>query len=701
MTPAPQDQTAPGPPGEEKPTSPPAPAEAEPRELAQGPTAADQPPTSPSDPDATRSDPVSLAAADPDATRCAGGAAPAPPLSQLSFADYEILAKIGPGGQGIVYKARQLSSGQIVALKMIRRESLTNPEVLRRWQREVMAGLTLSHPNIVRLLDADMINQLPYLVMEYVPGLDLRRLVERTGPLPAARACDFICQAARGLEHALENHLVHRDIKPANLIVTPAAAQLAAEGSTQTPQVSPALLLTPGAVVKILDMGLARFYRAPEGEESWSTLTQDGSFMGTPDFMAPEQWENPHTIDIRADLYSLGCTFYYLLTGQVPFPGGTLIQKSDRHRQGNPVPVETLRPEITPNLGAVLRKMMAKKAADRYQTPTELFQALKPFSGQDSRFFYPRPKLAPRGEANLPPGEVRCFAGHADAVTCLAVVPGGRQVLSGSHDRSLRLWDVDSGTQLQTFQGHTEGIRCVAVASRGKQALSGGVDRSLRLWDLASGRCLRTFLGHTDAIRCAAFAPDDRQAISASNDRQICFWDLASGRPLLALQGHSGDINSLQLSPDGRLLLSCSWDKTVRFWEAKSGKELRTIGGTYSSLQWAVVLDLAFSPDGCSFAGGCSDHVLRLWDVATGQEMALFTGHADWITTVAVSPNGRWLLSGSRDRTVRLWSIQSRRELHRFEGHTDHVLAVAFTPDGQHAISGGQDRSLRLWRLPR
>ena len=203
---------------------------------------------------------------------------------------------------GQVFKARNWKLGRIVALKLIRKERLDSPDAIRRFQREVRAAAALSHPNIVLAYDADQIGGTHLLVMECIEGAsDLAKLVKKNGPLPVAQACEYIRQAALGLQHAFERGLVHRDIKPANLLLT-------ADGKT----------------VKILDMGLARLdQKAGDGEAS-STMTQEGAVMGTPDYIAPEQAMESHTVDIRADLYSLGCTFYYLLTAKVPFPGGTL-----------------------------------------------------------------------------------------------------------------------------------------------------------------------------------------------------------------------------------------------------------------------------------------------------------------------------------------------------------------------------------------
>jgi serine/threonine protein kinase len=289
--------------------------------------------------------------------------------AELLLGSYILLERLGAGGMGQVFKARNWKLGRVVAVKLIRKERLDNPDAVRRFEREVRAAAALDHPNIVRAYDADRIGGTHLLVMEYVEGgIDLARLVQQQGPLPVPRACACVRQAALGLQHACERGLVHRDVKPQNLLLT-----------------------ADGWVVKVLDMGLARLDRPAADDEKSSTMTQEGTVMGTPDYIAPEQALESHAVDIRADLYSLGCTFYYLLTGRVPFPGGSLFQKVNRHQFEAPEPVERFRPEVPPVVAAVVRKLMAKRPEDRYQTPAELAEALAvvppvfPHAGDDSR----------------------------------------------------------------------------------------------------------------------------------------------------------------------------------------------------------------------------------------------------------------------------------------------------------------------------
>lgn len=279
--------------------------------------------------------------------------------------NYELLEELGRGGMGVVYKARHQQMNRLVALKVIAKEYLTEPGAIQRFQREIQAAAQLSHPNIVLAYDAGQYGDTFYYAMEYVDGVDLVKLVQESGRLPVAQACDYIRQAALGLQHAYEQGLVHRDIKPSNLLVT---------------WPSPADNSRPvgKATVKIVDMGLALLRdNLGNQNEAISSLTREGRVLGTADYMAPEQWIHANKVDIRADLYSLGCTFYYLLTAQPPFPGGDPPEKMLKHHLDAPEPVEHLRPEVSSKAAFVLRRLLAKKPEQRYQQPSELADALR------------------------------------------------------------------------------------------------------------------------------------------------------------------------------------------------------------------------------------------------------------------------------------------------------------------------------------
>ncbi|HEY7330050.1 MAG TPA: serine/threonine-protein kinase [Gemmataceae bacterium] len=275
--------------------------------------------------------------------------------SDLLLESYVLLERLGEGGMGQVFKARNWKLNRPVALKIIRKERLNNPEIVHRFQREVRASARLNHPNVVHAFDCGECDQRHFYVMEYVDGLDLAKHVRRNGPLPIEQACDCIRQAALGLQHAYERGLVHRDIKPHNLLL--------AKGSDGQP------------LIKILDMGLARLDRGEDSMNS-GTMTHEGAVMGTLDYIAPEQARNAHLADTRADLYSLGCTLYYLLTGQPVFPSGTPTEKLLKHQFQPPPSVHAHRTDVPASLAAVLQRLLAKQPEQRFQTPAETAAAM-------------------------------------------------------------------------------------------------------------------------------------------------------------------------------------------------------------------------------------------------------------------------------------------------------------------------------------
>jgi serine/threonine-protein kinase len=268
---------------------------------------------------------------------------------ELRLGPYVLLDRLGQGGMGEVFKARHLLLGRIVALKIIRKGFLTDPGDEHRFLREIQATAKLCHPNIVSALDAAQVGDLRVLALEFVEGTDLGKLIRAKGPLPVTVACDYIRQAALGLQHAQERGLVHRDIKPSNLLVS-------ADGKT----------------IKISDMGLVSIGAEPEE----TPLTKTGMVLGTPDYLAPEQATDARRADIRADLYSLGCTMYYLLTGQPPFPDGTPVEKVFKHVQQQPPSVRSFRADIPEGVAAIIRKLLAKKPDDRYPQPSDLIADL-------------------------------------------------------------------------------------------------------------------------------------------------------------------------------------------------------------------------------------------------------------------------------------------------------------------------------------
>ena len=272
---------------------------------------------------------------------------------RFTIGKYKVLERLGAGGMGSVYLCEHMLMRRRVAVKVLP-EQKSDTSGLDRFYREARAVAALDHPNIVRAYDIDQDEKLHFLVMEHVDGASLQEIIKKAGPMDPLRATHYIRQAALGLQHAHETAaLVHRDIKPGNILVD------------------------RNGIVKVLDMGLARFFHDDSDD---LTKKFDENVLGTADYLAPEQALDSHTADIRADVYSLGGTFYFCLTGRTPFAEGTVAQKLIWHQTRNPRPIASLRPEVPEEIIAIIDKMMLKDKNARYQTPQEVADALAPFT---------------------------------------------------------------------------------------------------------------------------------------------------------------------------------------------------------------------------------------------------------------------------------------------------------------------------------
>lgn len=339
----------------------------------------------------------------------------------LALGDYVILDRLGQGGIGEVFKARRASDDVLAALKVIRPELLSNAEAVRQFRWEIEILTQMSHANLVKTFDSGQAGQRSFFAMEFVEGAPLRKLVKCAGPLPVRHACSYIRQAALGLQYAHELRLIHRDVKPANLFLclpTGQAERLAAEGWESVP-------FSEDAQVKVLDWGLASLVR-PMNAPGEPGRAPTAVPIGTADYVSPEQAMGE--IDIRSDVYSLGCTFYYMLAATPPFPGGSIMQKLLRHQQDEPIPLGAHRQDMPVELQGVIQKMMAKRPSDRFQTPAEVAEALNKLNDavRRSRPSIVLPPPAPVLRKNATEAERRTAIRHS-----CGVVSSCRPVTSG------------------------------------------------------------------------------------------------------------------------------------------------------------------------------------------------------------------------------------------------------------------------------
>ncbi|KAL2803394.1 putative wd40 protein [Aspergillus granulosus] len=288
--------------------------------------------------------------------------------------------------------------------------------------------------------------------------------------------------------------------------------------------------------------------------------------------------------------------------------------------------------------------------------------------------------------------ELQTLEGHSNEVNSVTFSPDGQLLASGSGDKTIKLWDPNTGELRQTLKGHSGWVTSVTFSPDGQLLASGSFDKTIKLWDPNTGELYQTLKGHSNEVNSVTFSPNGQLLASGSKNKIIKLWDPNTGELRQTLKGHSGSVNSVTFSPDGQLLASGSEDKTIKLWDPNTGKLRQTLEGHSNSVTF-----VAFSPDGQLLASGSEDRTINLWDPNTGELRQTLNGYYNWVTSVAFSPDGQLLASGSEDKTIKLWDPNTGELRQTLEGHSNSVTFVAFSPDGQLLASGSEDKTIKLW----
>jgi serine/threonine protein kinase len=629
-----------------------------------------------------------------------------------------------------------------VALKVLPPAVANDPGMLERFRREAQAAAVLDHPNIVRAYDFRQENQLYVLVMEYVNGPSLEQVMAAGGPMSVPVACEYIRQAALGLQHAHEQGIVHRDIKPGNLLVDPTG------------------------IVKILDMGLARF--EPDGQESLTKKFDENTVMGTADYLAPEQAINLHNVDHRADIYSLGATLYALLAGEAPFQGGTVTQKLLWHQMRDPPPLDQRRRDVPADVADVVQTMMAKDAGQRYQTAADAADALAPFCATTPTAQGPARPGAGNGATSSarlrstgrsgPPSTSRKM--KPPPPTAREAVPERARARDDRDDEDRRIRarreedDRDDRRRRDDYDRDEPRYRRdpdpppVASGSGvfGVMLLVGVI---LLVLLIVGGVIAFLVFGpsptvstntstppveerpqvqaptpvpipvpippsppqklpdvvgvihvqgeaHAKGLERIAFSPDGRRLLTSSQDRTVKHWDAIQKRFLGQLNGHENDVYTVAFGGNGSTALTASADGSARTWQVSNHKPSKRFNMPGKSRVWCAV----FGRTDNDVVTGSEDGVVRLWSAkAPSKATREMKGHTAAVNSLAMRGKLNQVVSASWDKTLKLWDVGSGKELRTLTGHTGLVASVATSADGKVAVSGGYDATVRVWDL--
>ncbi len=607
---------------------------------------------------------------------------------------FRLIRPLGAGGMGAVYLAEQLAVGnRPVALKVLSRKLLDDPDFLLRFQSEAASTGRIHHPNVVTIYESGPADDgTPYICMEFLEGESLRQALTRRGALPVAEVAEILQQAARGLNAAHKLGIIHRDLKPDNIFLTYPDEDAVAPVSPPASNVSQPLNIQ----VKIVDFGIAKLLES-------SAHTQTGTLLGTPAYMSFEQASGVRSdeLDARSDVYSLGVVVYEMLTSRTPFHSDTPVGYLRKHLMEEPPPFCAVKPDLLalPAVESVVMKALTKDRNRRYRSvlefARELVQAAEAVDLRNGALF----ELgAQGGVAGSPSAAISSFvlegtlAGNTYGVTSVTFSPNGMFLASTGYDYTVKIWDVCSLMLRQTLEEHTKYVYCVAFSRDGRLLASGSVDGTIKLWDVDTGTLRKTLTGNSGAVFSVAFSPDGR-LLACGDEDTLKLWDVGSWTLRQTLSGSSNGVYSVSFNPDGRLLASGNGDNTIKIWNVASGTLTNTLLGNKIS-----VICVAFSNDGKLLASRGGDNAINLWDVTLGTLRQTLRGHSNYVWSVAFSPMGKLLASGSQDKTIKLWDVPSGTLVRTLAGHGDVVNSVAFSPNGELLASGGWDDTIKLWR---
>ncbi len=592
--------------------------------------------------------------------------------ARLANGRYSIGRVLGEGGFGVTYQGADTTMKRLVAIKELFPEGSTRSESTvvppralgtegfidykTSFLKEVSTLAQFNHESIVSVYDTFEDNSTAYLVMEFLKGETLAQRIRKLGVLSGLEVLEIAKKLCEALQVIHKADLLHRDIKPDNIFFT-----------------------EDGRIV-LIDFGSARQFI----DDKTSKHTQ---FI-TPGYAPLEQYASEAKFGPYTDIYALGATLYHALAGHPPPNANDRIMGIEL----NPLPQNTPTP-----LKNAIEQALVVKVQDRPQSVQEFIDILE--QKQEVKNLNASTKGLPKEPlkelpAELSPQEKRVLKAHRGYASTIAFSPDGQTLISGSNDKTLRVWEVSSGKLVRTLAGHSDAIFAVCFILDGKDVAAGSGDMDVSLWHLERGQRYDILRGHDGGVLTLAYDANKRILASGSGDTSVRLWQLPGNQLIHVLEQHRHPVRSLAFNHNGTILASGSEDFTIKLWDAKLGRFTTNIIGHTDA-----VITLAFNPQGNILASGSQDSTIKLWEVASGETMYTLTDHSHWVRTVAFSPNGRLLVSGSADKTIKIWEAATGKLLHTLLGHSDWVKAIAFSPDGRLLASAGGDSIVKIWDL--
>ncbi len=586
------------------------------------------------------------------------------------FGNYRLVKLIGEGGFAEVYLGEQIYLGTQAAVKVLTAR-LTRDEIAR-FQTEAQTSLKLHHPHIVQTLDFGVENGLPFIVMRYASNGSLRQRHPEGTRIPLSTVVKYVGQIAAALQYIHDQKLIYRDIKPENMLI----------GDNN-------------------DIWLSDFGIMAIAHSTHSMVLLDK--VGTISYMAPEQIQGKPRL--ATDQYALGIVVYEWLSGALPFDG-TVLEVAAQHLSSPPPPLHGRIPMISSEVEQVILRALAKDPHQRFESVQKFAEALE----QSSSEHVPTVQRPQAHSIHLPKWPHKAlhpalplstYQGHVAAVSALAWSPDGTYIVSAGVDKTVQVWDVNSGKCIHVYYGHVAAVSAVTWSPDSAYIASGSLDKMVRVWNVASGKDCYIYYGHVAAVSAIAWSPDGAHIASGSWDKTIQVWRASNGEHISTYREHTELVSAVAWSPHGTSIASGSWDHTVQVWDATSGVHHCTYRG-HSEPVYAV----AYCPEPFSsitghstpIASGGHETSVQIWDADTLSHYFNYSGHATSITALAWSPDSTRVASGSADGTIQVWDAATGKHHYTYSGHSSQVSALAWSPDSTRIASSSWDEVVRVWQ---